>query len=99
MNGTELKIFGARSSDELTNRVCRHLKLERARAVTTPFPDGELIVKLEEDVRGRDCFVICSTSQPVNALFRVASSSDSTVRPGPAFLRSSIRVAKLSRPL
>lgn len=66
MNGTELKIFGARSSDELTNRVCRHLKLERARAVTTPFPDGELIVKLEEDVRGRDCFVICSTSQPVN---------------------------------
>ncbi len=66
MNGTELKIFGARSSDELTDRVCRHLKLERARAVTTPFPDGELIVKLEEDVRGRDCFVICSTSQPVN---------------------------------
>jgi ribose-phosphate pyrophosphokinase len=66
LNGTELKIFGARSSDELTNRVCRHLKLERARAVTTPFPDGELIVKLEEDVRGRDCFVICSTSQPVN---------------------------------
>jgi hypothetical protein len=31
------------------------------------FPDGELIVKLEEDVRGRDCFVVQSTYHPVNA--------------------------------
>jgi ribose-phosphate pyrophosphokinase len=31
------------------------------------FPDGEIIVKLEEDVRGRDCFVIQSTHHPVNA--------------------------------
>src|SRR6185295_8862169 len=31
------------------------------------FPDGELIVRAEEDVRGRDCFVIQPTSHPVNA--------------------------------
>jgi ribose-phosphate pyrophosphokinase len=30
------------------------------------FPDGELIVKLEEDVRGRDCYVVLSTCEPVN---------------------------------
>jgi ribose-phosphate pyrophosphokinase len=31
------------------------------------FPDGELIVKVEEDVRGRDCYVVQPTSHPVNA--------------------------------
>jgi ribose-phosphate pyrophosphokinase len=35
-------------------------------ARTQVFPDGELLVKLEEDVRGRDCFVISSTCSPVN---------------------------------
>jgi ribose-phosphate pyrophosphokinase len=31
------------------------------------FPDGEIIVKVDEDVRGRDCFVVQSTCHPVNA--------------------------------
>ena len=65
-NNNELKIFGARSCVELTHRVCKHLNMEQAKATTTAFPDGEVIVKVEEDVRGRDCFVICSTSNPVN---------------------------------
>ena len=35
--------------------------------MTELFPDGELIVRVEEDVRGRDCFVVQSTCDPVNA--------------------------------
>ncbi len=35
-------------------------------AKTQMFPDGEILVKLEEDVRGRDCFVVLSTAAPVN---------------------------------
>lgn len=35
-------------------------------AKTHVFPDGEMLVKIEEDVRGRDCFVISSTCYPVN---------------------------------
>jgi len=35
-------------------------------AKTVVFPDGELMVKLEEDARGRDVFVIISTCEPVN---------------------------------
>jgi ribose-phosphate pyrophosphokinase len=31
------------------------------------FPDGEIIVRLDEDVRGRDCYVVQSTYHPVNA--------------------------------
>jgi CTP:molybdopterin cytidylyltransferase MocA len=33
---------------------------------TNVFPDGEILVKLDEDVRGRDCYVVLSTCEPVN---------------------------------
>lgn len=61
-----LKIFSGRHSIALAERVCRHLDLPLGQARTYVFPDGELIVKLEEDVRGRDCFVILSTCEPIN---------------------------------
>ena len=62
----QLKVFAGRHSIELAQRVCRHLDIPLGQARTEEFPDGELIVKLEEDVRGRDCFVLISTCQPVN---------------------------------
>ncbi len=65
-DASELKIFAGRNSIELTQRLCDHINLPLGQARTTLFPDGELIVKLEEDVRGRDCYVVISTCQPVN---------------------------------
>ncbi len=65
-NGYSLQIFSGRSSGALAEKVCAHLKIPVGQARTTVFPDGELIVKLEEDVRGRDCYIVCSTSSPVN---------------------------------
>lgn len=62
----QLKIFAGRNCVELARRVCTHLELPLGGARTEEFPDGELIVRLEEDVRGRDCFVILSTCKPVN---------------------------------
>ncbi len=62
-----LKIFAGRAGQELTAAMCEHLNIPVARANTELFPDGELLVKLEEDVRGRDCFVVQSTCDPVNA--------------------------------
>ena len=65
-DANSLKIFAGRHSIELAQRACEAIHLPLGQARTTPFPDGELMVKLEEDVRGRDCFVIISTCQPVN---------------------------------
>jgi ribose-phosphate pyrophosphokinase len=62
----ELKVFAGRNSRDLTERVCEHLGLAVGEARTVVFPDGELLVRLEEDVRGRDCFVVISTCEPVN---------------------------------
>lgn len=65
-DANSLKIFAGRNSIELATRACNHIELPLGQARTNVFPDGEMIVKLEEDVRGRDCFVIISTCQPVN---------------------------------
>jgi ribose-phosphate pyrophosphokinase len=62
-----LKIFCGRASRSLTENICRHLELPLGQGKTDMFPDGEIIVKLDEDVRGRDCFVVQSTYHPVNA--------------------------------
>ncbi|MCI0364777.1 MAG: ribose-phosphate pyrophosphokinase [Phycisphaerales bacterium] len=61
-----LKIFAGRSGRELAIAMCDHLNLPLAEGNTDVFPDGELIVKVDEDVRGRDCYVVQSTCDPVN---------------------------------
>ena len=62
-----MKIFAGRSGRNLANLMCDHLNIPLAEGHTELFPDGELIVKVNEDVRGRDCFVVQSSCDPVNA--------------------------------
>jgi len=65
-NGNPLRVFAGSNSLEFGEATCRHLGLPLGRSSAERFPDGEIIVKLEEDVRGRDCFVVQSTCHPVN---------------------------------
>jgi ribose-phosphate pyrophosphokinase len=65
-DANSLKIFAGRASRDLTERICRSLELPMGQGKTDMFPDGELIVRLNEDVRGRDCFIVQSTYHPVN---------------------------------
>ena len=62
----ELLIFGGSASSELADKVCAYLKVPRGTAVSSRFPDGETLIKLEADVRGKDCFVVQSTCPPTN---------------------------------
>jgi ribose-phosphate pyrophosphokinase len=62
-----LKVFTGRANPQLAQRICDYLEIPLGRGRTELFPDGELIVKVEEDVRGRDCFIIQPTSHPINA--------------------------------
>ena len=50
----------------MTEKIARYLDVPVGRATISRFPDGETLLKLEDDVRGRDCFVVQSTSPPVN---------------------------------
>jgi ribose-phosphate pyrophosphokinase len=62
-----LKVFTGRANPQLAQKICDYLQIPLGRGRTELFPDGELIVKVEEDVRGRDCFIIQPTSHPINA--------------------------------
>jgi ribose-phosphate pyrophosphokinase len=63
----QLKLFAGRANPVLAQKVADYLDLQLGRAKAELFNDGELIVKVDEDVRGRDCFVIQPTCHPVNA--------------------------------
>jgi len=61
-----LKIFSGRANPVLARRISEYLNVPLGRVKSDLFPDGELRVKLEEDVRGRDVFIIQPTCEPVN---------------------------------
>ena len=61
-----IKIFAGTGSVVLAGAVCKYLDIVPGGAKIERFPDGEKAIKLEDDVRGRDCFVIQSTCTPVD---------------------------------
>ena len=63
----KIKLFAGRANEKLAAKISDYLDIPLGRGRTELFPDGELMVKVEEDVRGRDCFIVQPTSHPVNA--------------------------------
>ena len=61
-----LKLFGGNSNPELTAKICQHLQILQGKAVVQTFSDGEIMIEIGENVRGRDVFVMQSTCSPVN---------------------------------
>ena len=59
-----LKIFSGTSNPQLANAVCKYLKVSPGTAGISRFPDGEKVIRIDDNVRGRDCFVIQSTCSP-----------------------------------
>jgi ribose-phosphate pyrophosphokinase len=61
-----LTIFSGSSNRELAESICRYVEIPPGRAEVTKFSDGESYVEIGENVRGENCFVVQSTSTPVN---------------------------------
>ncbi|UCG57529.1 MAG: ribose-phosphate pyrophosphokinase [Phycisphaerales bacterium] len=61
-----LKIFSGSSNPDLAGAVCKYLEIPLGGAKIGSFPDGEKVIRIEDDVRGRDCFVMQSTCNPVD---------------------------------
>ena len=62
----ELKIFSGNSNRLLAEEICQYLGFPLGVATVSSFSDGEIMVALEENVRGMDVFVIQSAADPVN---------------------------------
>ncbi len=61
-----LVIFAGNANPKLAHAVVQHLNIPLGRAAVARFSDGEVTVEINENVRGKDCFVLQSTCQPTN---------------------------------
>ena len=66
MSDARLKIFTGNSNRALAEEICRHIGVPLGEATVTSFPDGESFVKINENIRGADVFIIQSTCPPSN---------------------------------
>ncbi len=66
MNNHKLKVFSGRANIPLAEKIARYLGDAPGRVTLANFPDGELSVRIDEDVRGRDIYVVQPTCPPVN---------------------------------
>ena len=66
MSNGNLMVFTGTANPVLAQEVATHLGIELGRAHVGTFSDGETTVELLENVRGKDVFVLQSTSHPTN---------------------------------
>jgi ribose-phosphate pyrophosphokinase len=66
MKNHPVAIFSGSGNPQLTEAICKSLGQEQGIARIWRFPDGEKCIRLESDVRGRDCFVVQPTCSPVD---------------------------------
>ena len=65
-HGSEIKLFAGSSNRPLAEAIAKKLNTTLGGVETGKFSDGETSIHLAETVRGRDLFIIQSTSDPVN---------------------------------
>src|SRR4051812_40845473 len=59
-------IFAGSASQHLGNAICKQLNMHCGHTEIRRFSDGEMRVKVNENVRGAKCFVVQSTCTPVH---------------------------------
>ena len=62
----EMKVFTGSANRELAQRICDYLGVPLGQAMISSFPDGETYIKIEENIRGRDVFIVQPTCPPTN---------------------------------
>ena len=98
-----LKIFSGNSNPKLTKEIADYLNINVGAATVTKFQNDEIRIKIDENVRGCDVFILQSTSYPVNdhlvellimidALKRASSSRVTAVIPYYGYARQDRKV-------
>jgi ribose-phosphate pyrophosphokinase len=65
-NNHKLKVFTGRANKALGDTIAKDLGDAPGKMTLANFPDGEISVRIEEDVRGRDIYLVQPTCPPVN---------------------------------
>ncbi len=61
-----LKVFSGTANPDLAKKICESMKVPLGDMMVTRFSEGEIRIKINEDVRGRDIFIVQPTCPPVN---------------------------------
>ena len=61
-----MKVFSGTANEPLARAICAYIGIELGKSRIEPFPDGETFIKIEENVRGEDVFIVQPTSPPTN---------------------------------
>ena len=61
-----MKVFSGTANQPLAQAICKYIGIGLGKCNISSFPDGETFVKIEENVRGEDVFIIQSTCPPTN---------------------------------
>lgn len=61
-----LIVFSGNSNQSLVQEICTTLRIPPGRLIAKKFSDGELSIKLDENVRGKDVFIVQPISNPAN---------------------------------
>lgn len=86
-----LMVFTGNANPRLASDVARHLSIHLGRATVSRFSDGEVMVEILENVRGKDVFVLQSTCQPTNdTLMEVMVMVDALKRASAARITAAI---------
>ncbi|MDD4953796.1 MAG: ribose-phosphate pyrophosphokinase [Candidatus Omnitrophica bacterium] len=62
----KLAIFSGNAHPELAKNICKYLKVKLQDAMVSKFSEGEIRVKINENIRGKDVFIIQPTCPPTN---------------------------------
>lgn len=76
----ELKIISGNANRPLAQRIAKHLDRSLTACTVTRFSDGEVFVKIDENVRGSDLFIVQSTNAPADNLMELLMLIDATRR-------------------
>jgi ribose-phosphate pyrophosphokinase len=76
----DIKLFAGDASYDLTKKISSAIGVPVSKTRITRFADGELKVKLEENIRGRDVFIVQSTHPPAEHILELLLFLDAAKR-------------------
>ncbi len=76
----KIKVFSGRANITLAQKICDKLGIELGKASIQDFADGEIKIKIEENVRGIDVFVVQPTLPPAENLLELLLMIDALKR-------------------
>ncbi len=76
----EIKLFAGNANKKLAEDISRRIKVPVSKSNIRKFADGELKIKIEENIRGRDVFIIQSTHSPAENILELLLFLDAAKR-------------------